>query len=309
MRVRLLRVFNDKILGRIPDSDEIITLSSSSHDLVPGDYVVIQKVNNDFSIREVEKRRNEIFRIAVRQRRKKIMAANCDLLMVIVSMSTPPYKRGVIDRFLIRSTQWNIKTIIVFNKMDEYDKKNNLPFERDRLKGLSISCFEISAKYPDYKNRFLSFGFKELKEELSGKTIFLTGQSGVGKSKTIGALTGKIVKTAKVGTSGKGVHTTTWSELIDYNGFSIIDSPGIRSFSLDDIEKEKLYDYYPDLHPIMRECEFNNCSHERGSQGCAFWKLPDNYQTKLILSRLDSFSQINKEVGKIPSWKKKKSSY
>ena len=244
-----------------------------------------------------------------RGKKKKVFAANCDLLAIVTSMSRPTYKQGIIDRFLLRAVQWNIEAIVIFNKMDEYEedkKEYDIVFESDRLKGLHVESFEISAKYEkNYQNRFLPRGFCDFKRKIKGKTTICLGQSGVGKSNSINALTqGKFnLKIHKMGQGGKGTHTTTWSEIIDFDDFSIIDSPGVRSFSLDDLTKGDIDDGFPDLKELMAQCQFNNCTHEKNSKGCAFSTLPSHeYRTKLVLSRLKSFHKIKSEVGKNLPW-------
>lgn len=313
MRARIYRSNPRELLCKILENDEIVQahapasiLDESS--IVPGDFVKLQKEKNDYKIKEVEQRENEIFRMIVREGKKKVTAANCDLLVIIVSVSKPVYKQGIVDRFLIRAHQWGIEAVVVFNKMDEYDGKPDIAFEKDRLQDVGVRCFEISAKYSDYKNRFFSDGFFQLKQKLAKKTAILLGQSGVGKSKSINTLTDGAVylKTGKTGKVGKGVHTTTWSEIIDCGNFMLIDSPGIRSFSLDDLQEEEIVDCFPDIAKLSTQCRFSNCNHDSNARGCFFSTLmADDYHTKLVLSRLKSFQKIKKEVGVTPFWKKR----
>ena len=193
--------------------------------------------------------------------------------------------------------------------MDEYNPKDlDIKFEKDRLKSLNVDCYEVSAKFPEYKNRFLDLGLEALQEKLSGSTAIFVGQSGVGKSRSISTFSGGKVelKTKSVGEKGKGSHTTTWSEIIDCHSFSLIDSPGIRSFSMEDLDEESLIDFFPDLHPLIVQCKFTDCEHEEKSKGCFFNSLDRNqYEDQLILSRLDSYKKIKEEISKVPFWDKK----
>ena len=291
-------VVNAKALGNLLKNQETI---------VVGDRVLLQKLGKEFEIHEVEKRKNEIFRIIVREQKKKVTAANCDLLVIVASVSLPTYKRGIIERFLVRAYQWGIMPIIVFNKMDEYDKsKLDLKFERDLFQNLGIECFEISALDSNYENSIFDKGHKELKEMLQNKLALFLGQSGVGKSKTISLIGNVDLKTREVGKEGKGKHSTTWSEIIDCGTFSLIDSPGIRSFSLDDIYPEDLISYFPDLCDISVKCKYPNCAHEENSKECEFRKLdPTKYENQLILSRLDSYLKMKEEISQTPHWQKK----
>ena len=313
MRARIYRSAPRQFLCKILDSSEMVKAHAPAslldeNSVVPGDLVELERDKDDYKIKRVEERENQIFRMAVRQGKKKVIAANCDLLVIIVSVFKPIYKRGIVDRFLIRAHQWDIEALVIFNKMDEYDGKPNIVFEKDRLQDLGVQCFEISAKYTDYKNQYLSDGFPEFKQKLAEKAAIFLGQSGVGKSKSINALTDGTadLKTSKPGKAGKGVHTTTWSEIIDFGNFRFIDSPGIRSFSLDDLQEEEVIDYFPDIAKLGAQCRFSNCNHDSNARGCFFSTLPaDDYRTKLLLSRLESFKKIKKEVGVTPFWEKK----
>ena len=215
-------------------------LKGDENSIVVGDYVMIDDKN---TIMEVLPRTNEMYRLIIRENKKKVTASNCDLLVIVSSVSRPEYKRGIVDRFLVRAHQWGIRPLMVFNKMDEYDSNAlDIQFEFDRMNNLGIECFEISAAVLDYKTQHLKLGLSDLKERLQGKTSIFLGQSGVGKSKLISAASdGKIkLLSMDVGKVGKGKHTTTWSEIVDCDTMSLIDSPGIRSFGVEDLLEEEI---------------------------------------------------------------------
>lgn len=86
--------------------------------------------------------------------------------------------------------------------------------------------------------------------------------------------------------------------------FLIIDSPGIRSFGLDDIPEEDLIGHFPDLAQQAVKCQFKNCEHLESSKGCAFRQLDDSYESKLILSRLESYLRFEGEVRGRNYWEK-----
>ncbi len=293
--------------GEIINAKALGNLLKNQESIVVGDRVLIEKKGNEFEIHEMEKRTSEIFRVIVREQKKKVTAANCDLLVIVTSVSLPAYKRGIIERFLVRAIQWKITPIIVFNKMDQFDPSNlDINFEKDLFQSLGVRCFEISALDPNYKNHIFENGQKELKEILKNKLALFLGQSGVGKSRTISLLGNVNLKTREVGKAGKGKHSTTWSEIIDCGDFSLMDSPGIRSFSLDDIFPDDLISYFPDLAEIAVKCKFPNCAHEENSKTCEFRKLDQSkHENQLILSRLDSFLKIKEEIGQTPDWQKK----
>lgn len=282
-------------------------LKGDENSIVVGDYVMIDQNN---TIVKVLERKNEIYRMIIRENKKKISAANCDLLVIVSSVSRPEYKRGIVDRFLIRAHQWGIRPIIVFNKMDEYDStKIDIQFEFDRMNNLGIECFEVSATDSSYTNRYLKLGLSDFKKRLKEKTSIFLGQSGVGKSKLISAASeGKInLLSRDIGKVGKGKHTTTWSELIDSETMSLIDSPGIRSFGVEDLLEEDLITYFPDIEAGAIQCKFSNCSHQENSPGCYFYEKLDvgARSSELVMSRLGSYLRIREEISQTPSYQKK----
>jgi ribosome biogenesis GTPase len=306
----------------IQDSKEIVsaaalaTLLKEDH-LVVGDWVILTppvKVDDHWTITDVEKRHNAIFRNLPREQKQKVIASNVDVMLIVTSAGKPAYKRGLIDRYLARSVFWNIPAFVVFNKMDLYDENAefDIKFEAERLKWLNVQSFEVSSEKPLYKKTHLPLGLDDLRSMLKGKTAVLLGHSGVGKSRLITELSGGKVKllSGDLGKVGKGAHTTTWAELIDADSFSLIDSPGVRSMSLGDLTKEQLLSSFSDVYEFSVKCQFSsNCTHSENSKGCFFQSLdPEKQDTKFIISRLESYKRVLEEVEMIPDWQKKSQS-
>lgn len=291
----------------------LATLLKGDDHLVVGDWVELSpppQGGEEFKIETAHERTNAIFRNIPREQKKKVIASNVDVMMVVVSAGKPDYKRGLIDRYLARSGYWNVPAYVVFNKMDLYDESDfDIKFEADRLKWLNAKCFEVSAENPAYKPQYLSAGFEELAHDLHHKTTVLLGHSGVGKSRLITSLSnGKVnLLSGDLGKIGKGAHTTTWAELIYAEEFTLIDSPGIRSMSLSDLTKQDLLYCFSDVNEWTTKCQFSsNCTHEANSKGCFFQKLDNGKrEDQLILSRLDSYKRVLEEVSNIPDWLKK----
>jgi|GEM_PF-443800 len=333
-------------------------LLKNDSSLAIGDYVTVQDEGpvTGYKIMKQYERKNEIFRLLIREQRKKVTAANCDVLVIVSSMSVPSFKRGVVDRMLVRAYQWGMIPYVVFNKMDEYrpsaeasgnlashwqqyihldlfqsekdedsagenSEKNSeeeqqpqtdLLFEWKRLQKMTdLYTFEVSAMDENYRLRYLKDGLTELKAALKGKTALFVGQSGVGKSRLITTLSGGAVdlKSMDVSKVGKGAHTTTWSEIIEVGDFDLVDSPGVRSLSVEDINPNDLISYFPDLAEIATQCKFTNCQHNEKVPGCGFRPYFRDQSTReeaaLIISRLDAYQRILGEVSQIPEWQKK----
>lgn len=301
-----------EFLCKIDSEDKTVSAYATgtvlkNNQLVTGDKVLLEQTGDEYQITDLIDRTNEIFRMNIRERKKRVTAANCDLVVIATSVSRPPYKQGVIDRFAIRSFQWDVPAVVVFNKMDEFQNDFDIDFEMRRFENIGIECFEVSAKHPENPARFGRGSFKDLQKKLVNTQAIILGQSGVGKSKLITSLSNRevILISNEIGRSGKGSHTTSWSEMIDCGIFRIIDSPGIRSFSLDDISPEELINYFPDLLPISLTCQFNNCQHESSTKGCAFYGGGIDPQTAdIVKSRLSSYMKIMEEITKTLAWQK-----
>jgi len=280
-------------------------------EIVVGDQVMVHLEGDVWTIKERLPRHNFAFRHLSREKRTQIFAANVDLMALVVSGELPVYKQGLLDRYLLRSNQWNIPTLLLWNKMDKYhlDSQDlnihnlNIHSEVERVQTLLENTYEISAKDFGYQPRFLDQGIEDFKKKIKNKTVIFLGQSGVGKSCLINHLASEQgvelnLKSQEMGVVGKGMHTTTWSELIDLKHFKLIDSPGIRSLALQDLSQDDLIHLMPDLEEIGRHCKFSNCHHLMGSKGCQFFEKPEMKNNSHLHSRLDSFQRIKEEISK-----------
>lgn len=274
--------------------------------LVVGDNVKIRKQEGDdrYEIFELDERKNEIFRRIVRSNKKKVISSNIDLILIVTSVSNPKYKPFLIDRYLARACEWEIPSVVVLNKMDEFDDQFDIELEKRKFELIGVNCVEVSniPESPYFQN------MEELKRLLKGMTTICLGQSGVGKSKIISSLSGgKIELLSNRLAKGveKGAHTTTWAEIIDLGEFLMIDSPGVRSLAVSDLPIEELTGYFAELHPYFERCKFSDCKHEENSKGCAFHELDlEDDKDYIIYQRLISYLKMRDEIEEIPDWQR-----
>ena len=117
-----------------------------------------------------------------------------------------------------------------------------------------------------------------MEQALQGKITALAGPSGVGKSSLMNAIQpglGLMVSEVKAATS-KGKHTTNVREMFPLaEGGYVVDLPGLRSLSFWDIEPEELDGYFPEIREIVKDCQFNDCSHEH-EPGCAVMRAVES---------------------------------
>ncbi|MCA9309777.1 MAG: ribosome small subunit-dependent GTPase A [Phycisphaerales bacterium] len=228
--------------------------------LAVGDDVMVRPGEKDGVVTMVLPRRTELARPDPRESSmKRTIVANVDVVVVVVSLRRPPLKPGLIDRFSIAIQRGGAEAVVCVNKVDlgEADLAGDPEFA-------ALSPFlEIGLRVlPCSAAR--GTGLEPLREAISGRLCAFVGHSGVGKSSLVNALVPEAnLRTGRVRESdSRGRHTTTSSSLIELaDGTRIIDTPGIRSLGLWDIEADELLWYFPAFEEAAAECRFRNCTH------------------------------------------------
>lgn len=241
--------------------------------LAAGDVVKLEKdVHDDGAglITGLVPRKNAFIRRNQKLNAPQLLAANIDLLLCIISAANPPFRPRFADRILVQAAREHIPVLIVINKTDLglFEEAKARIADWHRL-GFRVLC--MSAKTGD--------GVGELKTFLKGLTAAAVGQSGAGKSSILNALAPELnLKTAAVSFKyDRGTHTTTQGELFEIGSLAsggdgaigIIDTPGIRHFSLWGIPHEEIILYFPEMEHLVGRCKFGlSCSHKH-EKGCA----------------------------------------
>ena len=190
--------------------------------------------------------------------RQRLIAANVDVVIHVVSLKSPPLRPRLIDRFMIAIQRGGAKPVLCINKVDLLDaeeREAELPKLEPYL-DLGVPIIGCSTKTGE--------GLEKLRAEVDGKLAALVGHSGVGKSSILNALD----ETLRLATNtlhrkrGTGRHTTSASTLYDFGGGTyLIDTPGIREFGLWDLDRDTLRDYFPEFEEPSELCRFTNCTH------------------------------------------------
>lgn len=213
------------------------------------------------------------------------VAANVDVIAIVFSPKPTAFS-NLIDRYLVAAEAQNIQPILILNKTDldtenEFSSINQLVHD---YKSIGYDVLSVSAKTSD--------GFESLEDYLCNKTAIFVGQSGVGKSSLINRLQPKanaVVGSLSIGKE-KGTHTTTVSRLFHFaHGGVLIDSPGIREFSLTHLTQEQVINSFTDFRPYLGRCKFRDCLH-KSEPGCSL--LDAISQKKILQSRFDNYHQI-----------------
>jgi ribosome biogenesis GTPase len=216
------------------------------------------------AIEEIEERKQALVRLDPRPRGiyQQILLANLDQAVFVFACANPQPKLRMLDRFLVIAEKQRIPARIVANKID--------------LAGLQAAQ-EIFGIYPPlgypviYTSAKENQGVEELRAILSGKISALAGPSGVGKSSLLNAMQpglGLAINEINV-VANKGKHTTVARQLFPLAGGGYVaDTPGWKSLALWDTEPEEMEAYFPELAPLVMDCQFNDCSHTH-EPGCA----------------------------------------
>jgi len=223
--------------------------------LAPGDGVLVEPAGNKWVVRGVAPRRTRLSRPGHEHDHldEQVFAANIDALIIVAAAVNPPFRPGLVDRYLIAAEVGGVTPVVCVNKMDLVEVE---PPELADYEALGFQVVRTSCETGQ--------GLEALRDALRGKLSIFSGHSGVGKSTLLNALGDNLeVHTQEVsGVSQRGRHTTTASRLYELDGdIRIIDTPGIRALGVWGVSPEEVAWFFPDLAELGGACHFRNCSH------------------------------------------------
>jgi ribosome biogenesis GTPase len=241
-----------------------------------GDFVFFEKTSEtEGIIAQVKPRHSTLSRADNLSRRKEqLIAANIDQVFITISIVNPPLKQPLVDRYIIATRMGNMDPIIVVNKMDLLDDTENydpILIEQEKILYAEFLKAYVQAGVPVVSvSMRTGQGLDELRDMMRDKASVFSGQSGVGKSSIINALTGLDLRVGDiVERTNKGAHTTTTTQLIPLTfGGWCIDTPGIKSFGVWDLKADEIEGYFPEIHECGSKCKFPDCTHTHEEQ-CA----------------------------------------
>lgn len=252
-----------------------------------GDMVEITVEGGKGMVERILPRKNSFIRPAV---------ANVDALVVFAANVNPVTEPFLIDRVAAIAGDQGVEVYICINKCD-LDPAVDL--ERIYTRA-GFPVIRASAQTGE--------GVAQLRSLLSGKLTAFTGNTGVGKSSMLNALSpGLELATGQVSQKlGRGRHTTRHVELyaLDENTY-VADTPGFASFDTEQMEvilKENLQYAFRDFAPYLGDCQFHDCSH-RAEPGCAVRQAVA--AGEIEASRYKSYLQLYDQYSRIKEWERK----
>lgn len=262
--------------------------------IFPGDKVIIEKAKTSYTITNLLKRTSILSRVKKDGTRlnnlgtTKNIASNIDLAVIVASAKDPALHPKFIDRYLLLLENSNIPTIICLNKSDLKTEETTKIL--DIYRNLGIKVIETST----YTNQ----GITNLKEELRGKQAIFVGNSGVGKSSLTNALMDtETIKTSAISSKSKrGRHTTTSSKYYIWDeDSSIIDTPGIRSLDVSNLNPIEIQNYFKEFSNIKEKCKYKNCLHyQEPTSACTIKQAVEN--NTINKNRYQSYLRILKDT-------------
>ncbi|MFO7883034.1 MAG: ribosome small subunit-dependent GTPase A [Kosmotogaceae bacterium] len=229
-------------------------------------------------VQNVLNRRNELSRPKI---------ANVDQVILVTTLAKPEVSYYIVDKFLVLAEFSGLPTIIVLNKLDLLVSKDQLEEFTDTYSDY-YTVIPTSAKTGENLNLLI--------EAFRNKVSTMAGVTGVGKSSLLNGLNpGLKLKTTEISQKlGRGKHTTTRSELLEFNfGGYIADTPGFSTLELPDIEPDDLQEYFVEINAASEGCAFSDCSHIN-EPGCHVKELLKDHL--INHSRYDSYVKIYNEL-------------
>ena len=209
------------------------------------------------------------------------IVANADQLVIATALADPPPRVGMIDRLLVAGYDAGIQPLLCLTKAD-------LAAPDELIAQYEPLGVPIQVTYPESD-------LDPLRDRLRGHRSVFVGHSGVGKSTLVNALipgARRAIGEVSIAT-GRGRHVSSSAialRLPDSTKSSwVIDTPGVRSFGLSHISRERIIAAFDDLRAIAENCP-RGCRHDDTAPECALDAAVASGQ--LAPSRLESFRRM-----------------
>ena len=256
---RVVETRGRRVLVRDAEGERVCFLAG--HRAVIGDQVQwVPAQGEGGKLVAVEPREGTLVRMDARGR-EQVLAAHLSGIAVVVAAREPPFRGGLVDRYLVACSVGGLQPLLVLNKVDQ-----GVPDDVEAALALRVAAGLEVVRVSAHEGT----GTDALAGRLSAGTWVLVGHSGVGKTSLVSAL----LPERDVGPIGDlsaywgtGQHTTTGSRVFDLpRGGEVVDSPGIRTFAPGHLDIAQVRLHFPGVGDLG--CRYRDCLHRPEEDGC-----------------------------------------
>jgi ribosome biogenesis GTPase len=262
--------------------------------VVIGDRVRVVRSGGAWTVEEVEPRRAALVRRGRGGRMGRVMVANLDRVLAVVSLKDPPASPELVDRLLALVESSGMRPVLAVNKVDLADDASELDALVEPYRALGYEVLPLSAQTGE--------GIEALRERCGTGSSALLGPSGVGKSSLLNALEpGLALKVGELSRkTGTGRHTTVGSRLIALEGGGLVaDTPGFSDVALWGVDPEEVEACFPELSKEAEACRFRSCTHLH-EPGCAVREAVR--EERIAATRYESYRTLRADAEEATGW-------